>query len=149
MHDAERADLEPRGIRHVGAEGGAGRQGDLAHDLGQHRAVAADHGGLADAHPLADDAPTSSLPASHASWLMPSSRLTVMPVAAASGATVVTQRTAGSDDALRRPRRERVDEGRGLLHAALDERTRGVGALPAAARLRLAVPQHDERERAR
>ena len=40
---------------------------------------------------------TSALPDSHASWLMPSSRLTLMPVAAESGATVVTQRTAGLD----------------------------------------------------
>ena len=93
---------------------------------------------------------TSSWPDSQASWLMPSSRLIVD---ARRGGEGRDRRDAAHrgrrHDPLRRPRREGVDERGRLLHAALDERPRGIGALPAAAADRLAVPDEQERERAR
>ena len=61
VHDAEGARLEPCGIGHVRAEGSARGQRDLSHDLGEDRAVAAEHRVLARPHPLADHAPHLAL----------------------------------------------------------------------------------------
>ncbi len=97
MHDAEGAGLEACGIRDVRAQRrpvASAISRMISGSTGPWPQITAD---LPARTRLPTTRRTSSWPDSQASWLMPSSRLIVMPVAAASGVTVVTQRTAGDD----------------------------------------------------